>query len=246
MLRTTSLLFIVAPLLVVLPLNAHGARLAQARRPLRQSAAAFSESCSGNDINVPKFIRAAKAYCDLVARFGHFSGPSAAEVRRCIVKLEDAARSLANSASGGRRGLKRNSMRAILQAEVATGMHGRGGAIADPSAAMGLLWTRRGLAFWLDVFQQHAKKSGGLRAQMSAAYERTLAPFHGWVSRRAFLVASSATPTWEDVCKNADLAPSDELLREDQHAWASALRRLVRSMQAMQAKYDLEDSRRTI
>ena len=166
MLRVSLIVAVAA----VLPLHAHGARLGRARRPLRQSAAAFAESASGNDINVPKFIRAAKAYCDLVARFGHFSGPSAAEVRRCITKIENAARSLASS-----RRLQRNSMRSILQAEAETGMHGRGGEIADPSAAMGLLWTRRGLAFWLDVFQQHAKKSGCLRAQMSSAYERTRA-----------------------------------------------------------------------
>ena len=155
---------------LLLTLSPTTVALKVSQRPLRRSARAFSECSQGSDINVPRFLRAAKAYCDLVSRFGRFAVPSAGEISRCIVKVEQAAAQLAKN------GTKGNSMKALLQAEVALGLHGPGGVLADPSAAMGLLWTRRGIAFWLDVFQQQIKKSASLKGQMASAYEHTRAP----------------------------------------------------------------------
>ena len=54
------------------------------QRPLRRSAVAFNECCKGSDIDMPKFLRAAKQYCELAAQFGRFAVPSASEVRRCM------------------------------------------------------------------------------------------------------------------------------------------------------------------
>eukprot|EP00964_Phaeocystis_antarctica_P006389 scaffold3458_cov66-Phaeocystis_antarctica.AAC.4 len=45
------------------------------------------------------------------------------------------------------------SMRALLTAEVDAGMHQEGAILANPSAAMGLLWARRGLSFWLEIYR---------------------------------------------------------------------------------------------
>ena len=45
------------------------------------------------------------------------------------------------------------SMRELLEAELGAQMHQPGGLLADPSAAMGLLWARRGLEFWIHVFK---------------------------------------------------------------------------------------------
>jgi hypothetical protein len=81
---------------------------------------------------------------------------------------------------------------------------------------------------------------------MASAYEHTLAKFHGWVSRRAFSVASSATPSWEQVRNNAELAPCAEALRDDLKVWTSALKKTLKSLQAMQLKLDLEDKRRSV
>ena len=44
-------------------------------------------------------------------------------------------------------------MRELLEAELGAQMHQPGGLLADPSAAMGLLWARRGLEFWIHVFK---------------------------------------------------------------------------------------------
>ena len=85
------------------------------QRPLRRSAVAFNECCKGSDIDMPKFLRAAKQYCELAAQFGRFAVPSASEVRRCIEKIEQAAHKLGGK--GSRTNYK--TMRALLQAEVA-------------------------------------------------------------------------------------------------------------------------------
>ena len=46
-------------------------------------------------------------------------------------------------------------MAMMLDEEVSSGMHSPGGVLADPSAAIGLLWARRGLAFWIALFRPH-------------------------------------------------------------------------------------------
>ena len=84
------------------------------QRPLRRSAVAFNDCCKGSDIDMPKFLRAAKQYCEIAAQFGRFAVPSASEVRRCIEKIEQAAHKL-----GGKGSTNYKTMRALLQAEVA-------------------------------------------------------------------------------------------------------------------------------
>ena len=85
-----------------------------AQRPLRRSAVAFNECCKGSDIDMTKFLRAAKQYCEIAAQFGRFAVPSASEVRRCIEKIEQGAKKLESKGKGIQK-----TMRALLQAEVA-------------------------------------------------------------------------------------------------------------------------------
>lgn len=161
----------------------HGMRLssrATSSRPLGRSAKEFADSLRGGDVHLPTFIAAAKAYCDLVQRFGKFAAPSAAEVRRCVRKVEDAVLLLSSGAfaDGPSRGSckkARASMKALLQAEKAvTGLHKSRGEIGDPSGAMGLLWTRRAMCYWVDVFEQAsaAQATASCRTRPVAAAER--------------------------------------------------------------------------
>lgn len=45
------------------------------------------------------------------------------------------------------------SMRELLQEEVHVKLHSAETGLADPSAAMGLLWARRGLSYWIALFR---------------------------------------------------------------------------------------------
>ena len=59
------------------------------------------------------------------------------------------------------------SMHTMLQEECNSGMHAPGGMIADPSAAIGLLWARRGLLFWVSFFRPHAEAYAARRRRES-------------------------------------------------------------------------------
>ena len=96
------------------------------------------------------------------------------------------------------------------------------------------------------MFQLEVQKSATLKAQMGKAYERTLSRFHGFVSRRAFSVASGATPSWEQMRTNAELAPTEEELRDDMKVWIGVLKKVLKSMQAIHVQLDLEDKRRSV
>lgn len=84
-------------------------------------------------------------------------------------------------------------------------MHSAETGLADPSAAMGLLWARRGLRYWQSVFRSvlegrsglnesawtgsagdEGARSGGVASgyrDAMAAYEETIGPFNGWGAR---------------------------------------------------------------
>ena len=55
----------------------------------------FRECCiSKGDIDVQRLLTATSAYCNLLARFGRFVGPSVANVRGCIDKVETSRKAL--------------------------------------------------------------------------------------------------------------------------------------------------------
>ena len=52
---------------------------------------------------------------------------------------------------GGEVGGKCATLRGLLELERDSGIHGRGGVLADPSAAMAILWLRRSMDFMVGV-----------------------------------------------------------------------------------------------
>ena len=101
--------------------------------------------CTGSsDVDVAKLLDAAHGYCVTLEAFGRFVGPSVANVRGCMEKVATARSTLQ---SRTRRKLK--SIKELLASE--RDSHQPGGVLADPSAAMGLLWLRRALEYWADV-----------------------------------------------------------------------------------------------
>ncbi len=114
---------------------------------LRFSAQSFAECMlDEDDVDVPRFIAACRGYVDVLHRLGPFTMISIREVQSNMVKEETAF---------GVDPQRLVSMRALLEEEVKSHTHSPGGVLADPSAAMGLLWARRGLAFWLSLFTPH-------------------------------------------------------------------------------------------
>lgn len=224
---------------------------------LGRSARGFQRSLvsRGRDVDLRELVEATRELCAVLLKFGAYMGPSVSDVRRNLERIEEARRKWLR-ASPRRRQL---SMKALLAAEVAAEIHGRGGVLADPSGAMGLLWVRRGLAMWADTFEQQARAmqqaavtgegEGSLAAHTRVAYERTVQAHHGWVSRRAFGVACRATPDWETVVRRAGLRTDkggDEALRLELKCWAAAVRDLTEAMRSLHTDRDLEDRRKSV
>ena len=150
---------------------------------------------------------------------------------------------------------KHNSMHALLEAECSSDMHQSGGVLSDPSAAMGLLWARRGLLFWIFLFRKELEKgsrpptpSNVLNEPSSnyaiAAYEESLGPFNGWVTRNTFHLTSRAFPEFREIEKT--LASSHEDASKDMLEWVEVLVPLLDRMDAVIRKLDLNDERKSI
>lgn len=209
-------------------------------------AKSFRGCCHGkSDVDVQQLLSSTRSYCDLLARFGRFVSPSVANVRSCIDKVDTGRREMRAQTK-----LKLRSVKELLRSE--RSKHQKGAILADPSAAMGLLWLRRGLEFWIKVFELQIaalkKKDQGatLAAQCDEAYRRVVKPFHGWASRRGAAVAFGLTPEWALVCDRGGLSVEDDKLRRELGEIVSATRELCDRLRKLQVKFELEDLRKSI
>ena len=97
-----------------------------------------------DDVDVYRLAKCVKAFIVIVEKLGRFASISIAEAKSNTQKLEDGIALASASAKGG-------SLVALLRSEVSAGMHGKGGMIKDPSAAMGVLWIARFIQFWQEI-----------------------------------------------------------------------------------------------
>lgn len=233
----------------------------QPARQLKMSAGHFAKCLVGAaDVDVALFIAACEHLaCKVLPLIGPFTLLSIREVHSNMKKIEHSFE-LAP--------LRYRSMRELLDAETAAGMHQPGGLIVDPSAAMGLLWARRGLQFWIFIFRelvaQHELRVSGSNAQpelsglsessssrtgkldnlkevVERGYAASLQPYFGWLSNNSMSLALRAVPAEFPV-----LAPTMGELLEDLREWGDVLEELVERMAAMQQELDLEDKRKSI
>jgi hypothetical protein len=161
------------------PCSAGAASVAE--RVLRTNAATFSGALLGeDDVDVLEFMRGCREFRDtILVRLGSFSRPAAKQVTDNLAKIE------ATYALNPRRF---GSMHALLEEEARSQMHARmrTRGLADPSAAMGLLWARRGLQYWICLFRPLLEAGlDGRTARLpnhedaKAAHGESLGPYTG-------------------------------------------------------------------
>lgn len=225
---------------------------------LSASCKLFQSCKKGDDVDVPKFAAATNEYLKFLSSFGKWTAASIGETRGCLQKIEGGLKKLRDTAAtDAEKECKLQMLIEILTAEVAKGIHKSGGKLADPSAAMGLLWVRRGLAFWARMFGLEAARiaktgeldggPGTFRDQVQMAYKEVIDPFHGWVSRKAFKLAMSRAPEWDELRRRSGLpCDSSDALRVELQQWCDVVSALMATMQRAHQKYDLEDSRRSV
>ena len=149
---------------------------ASAAHPLRDISKLLREAIHGDDVDVPSLIELIRQFIVIIENLGAFASISVTEAKSNLHKIETGLKAAAGRGS---------SLLGLLKSEKQSGMHGAGGILADPSAAMGVLWIGRFLKFWQEVCILQAQPpppDGGaivLRSTIERVYEHTLLPYHG-------------------------------------------------------------------
>lgn len=208
--------------------------------PLEHSRNQFRACLMGpDDVNVEKFMNACQTYAETLKILGGFAGPMIREVNNQMKKICQTYQKDPD---------KHKSMKALLQAEVDAGRHKEGAILDDPSSAMGLIWARRALVFWVHLYEQVLKVENGeqpdLKKCAQVAYEASLKPFNGFVSRRSFSsMVIGRFPEWKKM--RARLAPRQRM-QADLSNWVTEVKALVYRMETIQKEAGLEDRRKSI
>ncbi|KAL1496356.1 hypothetical protein AB1Y20_016312 [Prymnesium parvum] len=209
------------------------------------------------DVDLDQFGKATQEYCELIRKWGSCTAPSISQVYLCLAKIDKARRELERRQRESKAPTRLNTMKLLLESEAKFNIHKPGAVLADPSGAMGLLWVRRGLVYWLKVFElEVARLKAALkgkkpapqpfREQCKIAYEQVLKPFHGWVSRRGFGVALRGMPEWSDLRKKSGLPKEDDQLMQELQEWIKSVTSLHKCMVTLQTKFGMEDLRKSI
>ena len=220
--------------------------IGESESTLRHSRDQFQQCLlGGGDVDVSKLMTACRDFAEALSVMGRFAKPIIRQVDGNVQKI---ATGLYHSDPE-----KYRSMRILLQGERDAGKHRHDAVLADPSAAMGLLWSRRALMFWNVLFSFVTKdeglgKVGGgevpLKKYGEAAYDQVLKPFNGFISRKSFSSAVlSCMPAWSEV--GPKLAPR-EVLRADMIDWMTTVSEVLVRMEAIQREANLEDLRKSI
>ena len=147
------------------------------------------------------------------------------------------------------------------------GVHPLGGnCLGENSAAMGLLWIRRSLAFQSHLFESlippppkpssvdgptstaHGRHP---RDAANEAYQLHLAPYHGWMLRTAFPASLSQMPNRDVFLSKFGEVEIDDLDRDTEYKIVRKLGALVSTLEPLlmlwresYERLDLEDTRR--
>mmetsp|Transcript_38775 Transcript_38775/g.91836 ORF Transcript_38775/g.91836 Transcript_38775/m.91836 type:complete len:304 (-) Transcript_38775:31-942(-) len=213
----------------------------KSERPLELSALHFSSCLLGDrDVDVANFMIACTEYTYVLERLGTFTLVSVREVHSNVRKI---------ALTYEMNPYSYRSMETLLEAEKHAEIHGPEAQLADPSSAMGLLWARRGLQFWVVLYRNVLKvaaeeKTVNIKQLSEAAHSEVLKPFTGWISRSSFSVAVQAMPDWQDMALRLSTDP--ETLTHDMELWTDAVSSVLARMEILQAEACLEDSRKSL
>jgi len=140
------------------------------------------------------------------------------------------------------------TLRALLEAEVATGVHKRGGVLADPSAAMSFLWLRRTLQFLAGIIERlcGTNREVAMKDVARASYAEHLEPYHSWLLRNTFRMGMSGLPKRDDVFAKLRAPGSDDeaLLLEQMRECSEQMNVTISLMRGLYLELDLEDVRK--
>eukprot|EP00566_Odontella_aurita_P000569 CAMPEP_0113564148 /NCGR_PEP_ID=MMETSP0015_2-20120614/21455_1 /TAXON_ID=2838 /ORGANISM="Odontella" /LENGTH=238 /DNA_ID=CAMNT_0000466191 /DNA_START=428 /DNA_END=1144 /DNA_ORIENTATION=+ /assembly_acc=CAM_ASM_000160 len=200
-----------------------------------------SEENGDQHVNVAHLLEACRNYAEIMRQMGQY-----AVARDMENNIRKAQEFFAEAPFDQRRTLS-----SLLEIERASGIHRPGGVLYDRSAATGLLWLRRSLAFQNDMYSALLEARDPTEAAMEA-YESNMQPYHGWALRKIFTAKfSSLMPPRKDMLATLGGFGFDEFGEEEEEATLQDLKDLVLVWRPIISHWrqtfeelDLEDIRR--
>ncbi|EOD11928.1 hypothetical protein EMIHUDRAFT_357682, partial [Emiliania huxleyi CCMP1516] len=202
------------------------------------------DGAGSGEMDVELLVAAFRTNLAVTEVFGSMMTPA---VKNDLANLDKLAK--AWEALGKRRGAAQvATLRGLLEAERASGVHKPGGVLRDPSAGIALTWLRRSLAFQRGLLQGLAADRGAtLSAVATAAYKAHLERYHNWVLRGTFKVCLGGLPA-RDVFLDKlgpELRPAEraEVCYREAAEVGEAMRRADERMGALLVALDMDDQR---
>ena len=220
---------------------------------IRSFARAFavSDTPGGRDVDAGRLLRALRAHLDLMRSVG---GSALCLVAR---DLENNLRKAEGVYFASPSKFRTLSSLLEFERDERPGLHS-GSCLGEASAAMGLLWIRRSLAFQSHLFESlipsppvDDRGRHHPRDAAHEAYQLHLAPYHGWMLRTAFPASLSQMPHRDVFLSKFGEVEPDDLDRDAEYKIVRKLGALVSTLEPLlmlwresYERLDLEDTRR--
>ena len=160
----------------------------QGQKKLDDVISTFKAVLRGNELDTAMLLKACRAHLVLMKTGGAALRLVAKDLESNLNKAEALFKALPKE---GR------YVASLLENERNRGIHD-GNMLKNESAAMGLLWIRRSIAFQLDLYSSLTDPNGKHpTAAAIDAYDKTLSPYHGWLLQKAFPLSLSQMPDRE-------------------------------------------------
>ena len=144
-------------------------------------------------------------------------------------------------------------LRGLLEAERASGIHKGGGVLADPSAAIALVWIRRSLDFQNTILETiSTDRAVSVVNVAKDAYKAHLETYHNFWLKNTFRAALSGLPSRTEFLQR--LAPNlahslqtderERICYSEMAELVEVQQKAVATMSALLVELDLQDSRK--
>ena len=202
----------------------------------------FAKVFDGSEIDTAQLLKACRAHLELMK-----SGGAAL----CIV-AKDLEGNLRKAEVLFKKSPKEcKTLASLLELERESDIH-NGNILRDPSAAIGLLWIRRSLAFQSHLYESLIHSDGQHPKDAACeGYNKHLFSYHGWMLRKVFPASFSAMPHRNVFLSKFGEVEIEELDHEQESKIVRKLRALIGTLEPLLGawrdsfeKFDLEDTRR--
>ena len=203
---------------------------------------AFTSVLNGNEVDTAQLIKACRAHLILMKSGGGALRLVAKDLEANLNKAESLFEKLPEDGK---------SLASLLEAERRSGIHD-GNMLKEDSAAMGLLWIRRSLAFQQNLYASLIPTNGRHPKDAAVqAYGKTLSPYHGWLLQKIFPASLSQMPDRRVFIAKFGGTEVDNLSEELEREIVKKLKMLVSTWEPILntwrnefERLDLEDIRR--